>query len=401
VKGKGWSKRSDSFIGPNAQLREATQKIIEGATTDDQKLHRIYAVVMALDNTNYTREHEKEEDKAAGLKKVSNAADVLANKRGSGSQINSLFIGMARAAGMKAYRMLVTDRANNLFTPAWLSFQQLDSDVAIVLVDGKEMYFDPGARYCEYGQLTWGDTNTGGLRQSDSGTVFGNTPNPPYTSNFIGRAANLHMDGHGLISGGVVLSMTGVEALEWRRKGLTGDEESVRTGLRKYLEEMLPQTMEVKVVDVKNLASYDQPLTVDYSVNGTIGTPTGKRLIVPVDLFVARETAVFPSEKRTNGVYFHYARVEQDAVRIFLPETLDVEAAPESVRLPLKDMGVYKLDVKSAPGTITVRRMYAFNTLYVPVPEYGDLREFFSKFETMDQQSVVLKQAAVSAPTGQ
>jgi hypothetical protein len=397
VKGKAWSKRSDTFIGPSSDLRNETQKIIAGATTDDQKLRKIYAAVMELDNTSYTRDHAAEEDKAAGLRKINNAGDVLTNKRGSASQINSLFIGMARAAGLKAYRMIVTDRENNLFAPAWLNFDQLNSDVAVVILDGKENYFDPGARYCEYAHLTWGDTDANGIRQSDNGAIFASTPGEPYTNNAIGRAANLHVDAEGQITGGIVMNLTGAPALRWRRVALEDDTETMRKELREYMEARLPKTLEVKLLDVKNTADYEHPLTVSYSISGSMGTFTGKRMLLPVDPFQMREVAAFPNEKRVNHVYFEYPHVQQDAIRIFLPQGFVVEAAPQSINLPMADIGFYKMEVTQAAGSVTVRRSYAFNTIAVMLPQYPALRTFYSKFESDDKQSLVLKQAAPAA----
>ena len=98
--GKDWSKRMDSFADPNSELRKETAEITSGATNDDQKLQKIYAAVMKLENTHYTRAHEQQEDKAEGGHQVKNAADVLSHKRGSESQLTALFVGMARAAGM-------------------------------------------------------------------------------------------------------------------------------------------------------------------------------------------------------------------------------------------------------------------------------------------------------------
>ena len=60
-------------MGPNGDLKKATQDVIAGATTPDEKLHKIYAAVMALENTNYTRVRDAREEKAEGGGKVDNA----------------------------------------------------------------------------------------------------------------------------------------------------------------------------------------------------------------------------------------------------------------------------------------------------------------------------------------
>ncbi|HVG27514.1 MAG TPA: DUF3857 domain-containing protein, partial [Acidobacteriaceae bacterium] len=194
--GKEWSKRANSFANPHS-LDEATRAVTAGATTQDEKLRKIYVAVMALENTDFTREHDKREDKANGLGKLSNAADVLEHKRGSATQITELFVGMARAAGMTADLMLVPDRSQDLFTEYWLSFRQFDDVIAIVSVDGKERFFDPGSRFCSYGHLAWQHTFVQGLRQKDGETTFGQTPGDPYTENKTIRVANLNMDEKG------------------------------------------------------------------------------------------------------------------------------------------------------------------------------------------------------------
>ena len=170
--GKDWSKRVDSFADANSELKTETAEITAGATTDDEKLQKIYAAVMKLENTRYTRAHEQQEDKAEGHQ-VKNAADVLSHKRGSETQLTELFVGMARAAGMKAYFMLVPDRSEEIFVPGWESFRQFDDVIAVVTVDGKERYFDPGCRYSPYGHLAWQHTPGAGIARDGKRGRFG------------------------------------------------------------------------------------------------------------------------------------------------------------------------------------------------------------------------------------
>jgi len=398
--GKRWTKSVDKFAGPNSDLKTATQTIIAGAGTPDEKLHKIYSAVMALENTDYTRAHGREEDKAAGLGKVDNAADVLAHKRGSSDEITMLFVGMARAAGMKAYLMRVPDRSERLFTPSWLNTSQFDNLVAIVNVNGKEQFFDPGARYCQYGHLAWESTYVQGLRQTDGGTDFGQTPGEAYTFNNTQRTANLTMAEDGSVKGSIKLTFSGSAALHWRERALRGDEESLRNGLRTHMESMLPKTLEVKVTEIKNLEEYEQPLLVNYEVKGSIGTPTGKRLVLPVELFEVGSTASFPHEKRDLAVYFSYPESVLDATRINLPSNLTVEGAPVSSNFDLKGVGVYKLDITQADKNITVRRNFAFAGIIFPVANYATLRTFYSQFEAKDKESVVLKMGAEAGSAG-
>jgi len=394
-RGKSWSKRMNSFADPNSELQKATQAVISGASSQDDKLKNIYATVMTVENTKFTRTHEAAEDKAAG-RKVTSAADVLAVKRGTPTQVTQLFVGMARAAGMKAYLMFVPDRSEELFTPTWLNFSQFDDVIAIVNVDGKEVFFDPGERYCPYGHMAWQHTFVQGLRQTDDGTGFAETPGDPYTANRTSRVANLNMDEHGEVTGTVDLTFIGAPALSWRQSALRGDTESLNHQLRETLEHMLPSGVDVKVGAIDNLTAYEQPLKVRYTVKGASGTPTGKRLMVPADLFLVAEHATFPSEKREQPVYFHYPLTLQDAVRINLPATMTVEAVPDAAKYQMGQTGIYNMTVTSAPNNFVMRRNFYFNGVVVAPKDYGELRTFYTRFETKDKENVVLKPAAAT-----
>jgi len=392
--GRSWSKHVDKFAGPNSELTQATQAVISGATTQNEKLKKIYATVMAIENTRFTRTRESAEDRAAG-RSVTTAADVLAIKRGNPTQLTELFIGMARAAGMKAYAMYVPDRSEEIFTPMWLNLSQFDDLIAIVNVDGKELFFDPGERYCDYEHLAWQHTFVRGLRQEDSGTDFALSPGDRYTVNRTSRVANLEMDEHGVITGKVDLTFTGATALGWRQSALRGDSEALNHQLRTTLEDMLPAAMEIKVGEIENLADYAQPLKVHYTVKGMPGTPTGKRLMVPADLFLSREHATFPSEKRQQAVYFHYPTVVQDALRIKLPAGYAVEAVPDPAKLSVgtPPSGAYDMTVTHDANSFTMKRNYIFNSIVVLPEEYSNLRNFYSQFESKDKESVVLMPA--------
>jgi len=397
-KGKQWSKKADSFIGPNNDLRNATKQIIGDAATNEQKLRKIYAAVMTVENTTYTREHQRNEDKAAGLAKVTNSSDVWKNKRGDGDEITMLFIGMARAAGMKAYFMKVTSRSDSMFIAQWLNINQLNSTIAVVNVDGKEVFFDPGARYLPYGHLTWEDTLVSGIRQVDGGTAFGNTVGEPYTNNQIGRAGNLKMDEHGEVTGKLDVSYTGDPALTWRERALSGDTESLRHALKETMEKELPKSLQVELTTITNLEDYEKPLQVQYTVKGTLGIVTGKRIILPVELFVAEEKPAFTHEERTQAVYFKYPQLTRDAVRLNFSESCSIEAAPASSSLSIKGLSAYSMEVTPAPTSITVRRTFAFNDIFVTKDGYPALRTYYQQFESKDHDSVVLKIGAASSP---
>jgi hypothetical protein len=68
--GKVWSKARDKFIGPGPAVAAAVKDLTTPSDTEDQKLRKLYAAVMKLENSNYTRAHTSAEEKADGLREI-------------------------------------------------------------------------------------------------------------------------------------------------------------------------------------------------------------------------------------------------------------------------------------------------------------------------------------------
>jgi Domain of Unknown Function with PDB structure (DUF3857)/Transglutaminase-like superfamily len=398
--GKHWAKLGDKFIGPGPAVSAAVRDLVLPTDTPDQKLRKIYAAIMRLDNTSYTREHSSAEEKSQGFKEVRTTDDIWTRKRGDNDQITALFVAMARAAGMKAYLGVVTNRDRSLFYRAYLSMSQLNDDIAIVNVDGKDEFFDPGSRYCSYQHLEWKHSQTSGLRQIDGGSGWLETPGEPYTYSKILRVADLTMDEHGEVSGIIKMTYTGAPALHWRQRALTGDDESLKLELRTNVEQLLPGGTDIKVSSIEKLEDFEQPLVVNFQIKGAIGSATGKRLLIPADLFEANSKPTFPNAKRDIPVYFSFALIHQDAVRIKFPPNFAIESLPASDKMSFQKFALYSLNAESTPNSFTIRRDYFLGEIYYKTEEYPELRGFYSKMENKDQETVILTTTpAANKPT--
>jgi hypothetical protein len=398
--GKSWSKKRDKFIGPGREVGAAVQQLVAPSDTPDQKLKKIYAAVeQQVENTDFTREHSRVEDKAAGLTQVKTTDDIWTHKRGSSDQIAALFVAMARAAGMKAYLMSVTNRDRSIFIPGFLSLNQLDDDIAIVNLDGKEQLFDPGSRYCPYGHLAWKHTEAGGLRQTDGGTTLMQTRGETYQDSTVIRVANLKMDETGVVTGKIDLKFTGAPALKWRQKALTDDQDAVEREMKESVERMLPGGMDVKLVSIAKLTDYEEPLAATVEVKGPIGSPTGKRLLIPSDIFEVNSKATFAHEKREMAVCFSYPYAARDAIRINFPEGFAAESVPPEASTQLPKEAIYKMKATVDAKGVTIRRDLYVGEVIFPVKEYPELRTFYSQFEAKDQEPIILKVTA-AGPSG-
>jgi hypothetical protein len=397
--GKQWSKDVDKFVGPSGKVADYARTLVAPGDTDDQKARKLYAAVMAMENTDFTRERTSKEDKAAGFREIKTTEDVMKRERGDSDQLTQLFVAMARAVGLKAYVMGVADRKERLFLRSYMSMRQIDALVAIVSINGKDVFFDPGERYCEAEHLSWRHAWTGGLRQTDGGTALASTPGESYKTAHTMRVADLKLDEHGEADGTVTMTYQGDPALYWRQVALTGDETKLNDELKSSMENMLPGGMDVKVASVENLKEYDKPLKVKYEVKGAVGSSTGKRLLVPADIFVANEKPRFSEAKREIAVDMHYASYDQDAVRFKFPDGMVVESAPEPEVEKLQPLGLFEVKSVKAPGSVTSYRNVTMAQPICLPTEYGDLKSFYSKLETKDQETIVLTHGAAAPAT--
>ena len=400
--GKDWSKARNKFMDPGSAVKSAVQSLTAPSDTQEQKLRKLYAAVMTLENTDFTREHSSSEEHAQGLKEIKSVDDVLTRKRGSGDQLTTLFVSMARVAGLKAYLMGVADRNERIFLPNYLSIYQLDDDIAIVNLDGKDVFFDPGQRYCSFGHLSWKHAYSAGLRQTDNGVDLTNTPVQNYKDAHVNRIADLKLDDTGVVSGSVKVEYTGDSALAWRQDALRGDETSLKSNLRVKMEHMLPANMEVKVDTIENVTEYEQPLKVSYEINGPIGSTTGKRLLVPANLFEMNSKPLFHEPTRELAVDMQYPSLVQDAVRFTLPPSLIIESAPASANESMSKLAIFQISSVTAAHSITLYRNLSVGTPIFSSREYPDLHSFYTKLEAKDQETLVLTRPAnASKPNGQ
>jgi hypothetical protein len=389
---KYWSKAVNRFADPSDRIRAAVAKTVTPGDSDEQKLKKIYAAVMTLENTDFTRQHSKAENKAEGQKNK-NAADIWDQKRGTGNELTLLFIAMARAAGMKAYAMAVTSRDQSLLNRGYLYWGQLTDEIAIVNVAGKEVYFDPGERYCEYGKLDWTHTQMLGYRQKEDGTELASAPPATYKDNVTVRNADVSLGPDGKLQGQIQIAMTGVQALRWRQKALLTDEQSTKTALENEVQGQVPDGVKVKMNRILSLTDSTMTLTVILDVSGNMGTVTGKRVFVPGSFFETKSQPIFASEKRENPVDLRYPSAVQDVVTLTMAPGLSVESLPKAITTVIPIGAEYKSQYGDTANSFKqVRLLAVANTLFA-TKEYPQLREFYQNAATQDQQQVVLQRA--------
>ncbi|MGB9030421.1 MAG: transglutaminase, partial [Acidobacteriaceae bacterium] len=394
--GKSWSQKVDRFAAPSDAITRVVTGMVAPGDTDDQKLKKIYEAAMTVDNTAFSRERSETENKAEGVQ-IKTEADIWAQKRGTPTEITRLFIAMARAAGLKASAMIVTERDQRVLNANYLHWDQLTDEIAIVTVGGKEIYFDPGERYCDYGKLHWEHTQILGIRQTDNGTEAVLTPAAEYKDSVVDRRATLELGPDGKLQGTITLSMTGVEALRWRQVGLRNDEEETKKRIEEELQALVPDGARVKTTGLTGLTDESQPLVATLEVSGSMGTATGKRILLPGSFFETNARPLFPEGRRENPVDLHYPYAVRDQVKVALAPGLTVDTLPANAQIPFPKSADYIAKYGGSGSVYQQARLMALGKTVYSKDEYPELRDFLQKASAQDQQQVVLDRTPVAA----
>jgi len=389
--GNRWQKEADHFADPSKVLKEAVSQIVAPTDTEDQKSRKIYAEVMKLENTDFTREKTKAELKNEKLKKVKDAEDVWKQKRGSSDEIALLYIALARAAGLHVYPMQVVNRNRALFDPTLLSTSQLDDYVVLVNIGGKEFYLDPGQKMCPYGLLHWKHSVAAGFRESEKGIGAGTTPATPYTANITDRIANLTIDSSGNVKGTIRYIMRGQEALRWRQLTLQNDESEIKKQFNESIRKDLPEGVEADFNHFLGLSDYESNLLAMVDVSGNLANVTGKHLFLPELFFASHASHPFVAQdKRTTSIDVHFAEMNQDEVTYHLPVEFTVDNPPAAASIAWANHAAFKSSSSVKGSDVVTTRTVGYNFTILDSKEYGDLHDFYQKVAAADQQQLVL-----------
>ncbi len=391
AEGKRWAKDAEHFTNPTGGLKSAVSQIVSAGDTDEQKARKIYAAVMKLDNTRFTRRKSDAERKAEKLKVIKDAEDVWKQQSGSDDEIALLYVAMARAAGLKVWPMQVVDRSRAIFDPRYLSVNQLDDYIAIVDINGKEVFLDPGQKMCSFGLLHWKHMLASGIRLSDKGPAIATTPAGTYVNAVVQRTADLDIDEQGNVKGTARFVLTGPDALYWRQVALENDTDEVKKQFNEWIRGDLPDGVEGDFDHFLALEDFSANLMGIVKVSGNIGTATGKHFFLPGLFFESKARHPFVAQdKRTSPVDVHYAKLEQDDVTYRLPAGFAVESAPQATNATWPNHAMLKIGSAAKENSVTVQRALAYNFTLLDAKDYPDLHDFYQKVATADQQQLVL-----------
>jgi Domain of Unknown Function with PDB structure (DUF3857) len=397
---KFWKKRGkklndevEGFIGKRKAMEEAAAGIVSASDSPEVKLQKIYARVQQFRNTSYEREKTEQEQKREKEKEINNVEDLWKRGYGNSLQIPWIFLALAKASGFEAYPVWVSSRSQHFFNPNLMRASDLNTNVVLVKLNGKELYLDPGSAFTSYGLLPWSETGVRGLKLDKDGGSWVITTMPESSASRIEHKADLKMTQDGTLEGKLRVVYSGLEA-EWRRVEYRNEDETQR---KKFLEdevkEDVPVGIEVELMNKPDWNSSASTLAAEFTlkVPGWV-SGAGHRALLPVGLFSAPDKHMCDHSTRVHPLYFHYPSERFDDARIELPLGWQVSSLPQP---QTNDAHVilYDLKVENDKGTLHLTRTLRRDIISLEQKYYPALRSFYQTVRTGDEQQVVLQPA--------
>jgi len=400
--GKRIYSQYEPYLKVSAEVREAADAAVAGATDQDEKLARILLYcrtkIKNLGDDDVT-EHQREK-----AKENNRPADTLKRAIGSGLDINLLFAGMARAQGFDVRVAKLGNRNDVPFERAFLNPYFLRTTGIAVKVGTEWRVYNAAAKRLPRGMLAWQQEGSQALISDAKEPLFVGVPYSDAEKSLSSRTGAFEIDEQGTLEGTVRITYTGHAAAERREENATESaaqqEDSVRDTVRRRFS-----AAEVSEVKVENVDDAEKPLTYSYRVKVPgYAQRTGKRLFVPLSYFQTGLAAKFPASDRKYDVWFPYPWVEEDRVTIKTPQGFALENAEAPASFKFGELGGYEASARAGNHQLEYQRKLVFGRggrLVFPAGSYPKLKHAFDEMNQQDQHAIILRQETAVAPAGQ
>jgi transglutaminase-like putative cysteine protease len=287
-------------------LRRVAQELARNASSDEDKLRTLYEYCQ-------NRIKKAGEDQAieefVRRKENRDPEDTLKRGMGTGADIDSLFVALARAVGFDARWARVPDGGEVIYGGDVMSDPYFIRAYDVgVRVGGHWRYFNPATRQLPFGMLRWQEEGQPAilLDENSHKVEWDRTPVTPAEGTACNHFGQLRLTAEGTLEGDVHIGYKGHLALEKRQKMTDkGEQEWQKT----FADDIRNRWKGAEVSDlrIEQRAELGKPLLVFLHLRiPGYASRTGKRLFLRPAIFQAGAAPIFTAKTREQPVYFHY-----------------------------------------------------------------------------------------------
>lgn len=390
---KRWTSQFEHFIDKKSVLEHELSEIVSPGDAPELKLRKIYARVQQIRNLNEEGTRTQLVRKDENIQPNSNVEDVLTRGYGTGRDLNYLFVGLARTAGLDANEVFLAPRTVNVFTPQTEDEHQLTANIVWVHLGAQDYYLDPASRYYPFGLLPWSETESGGVCLSGKGPQFVNTRQSPSTEATRIRQVDLDVSEDGSASGKIAVDFTGQQAALLRQQNRNDDDSGRRKVLEQIVQNELPAGSELEITEVANWHDTSQPIHLEGALKiPSFATSAGHMLLAPLDFFQTTETKSFAPQTRVNDIHFRFPYETIDDLKFRTPSGYRFVSVPAEQKI---DLGAasYVISATQQGDGIEVKRHLIVNGVLFSKDAYQALRSFFGQVKLNDAVHVTFQSA--------
>ena len=401
---KAFFEVSKASFKANDNVKQAAEQAIAGATTDDEKLKRLYDYARSqIKNVSYTP-HVSDDDRKK-VRENKSPGDTLKLKMGDSGDIDSLFGAMAKSAGYDVRLALSGNRSELIFDPmiANVSLMLSSSSVAVKVGNDWQL-FSPGEYYSPYGMMGWVEEGQQALVTDSKDLIWQKIPLAGSDKSRAIRTGKFKLLEDGTLVGEGRFEYTGHWAEAEKERNYGDSDVEMEKTLKNMIHQRISSTAEIESFTIENANDPDKPFTYTFKIKVPgYALKTGKRLFFQPNVFEKSSHPIFTASDRKYDVYIDYPYSYQDNITIEFPEGYSLENADAPA--PIKDgqgISSHTVSMGTTDGgkTLIYKRSFSFGNggfLRFPVTAYPAVKGLFEAFNKADVHQLTLKQATVAA----
>lgn len=402
----GSYKASEKIFKANKEVKAATEKLLIGATTEDERLKRIHEFVRSKIR-NISNEQNVSDEDWKRVRKGKSAGDTLELGMGTASDVNQLFAAMASAAGFDVRTAFGGDRNEKFINPKTPNFSLMISSTFIAVKSGTGWkYFNPASSTYPYGELSWTAEGERVLISDPDKLIWEWIPLTAAERSLTSRKGNFKLLDDGTLEGEATFEYTG-HSSSYRKAVNIGDTDSEKeTTLKDLIKRTISGNAEIISYSIENADNPDKNFVYKFKIKvPNYAVRTGRRLFFQPEVFEALSKPVFTAADRKTDIYISYPSKEVDDITIELPNGFELENADSPSNAKDAD-GVFNYQVRIGKTvdnkTIFYHREFSFgnggNIRFGP-ETYPTIKSIFESINKSDLHQLTLRQSTGTAAT--
>ncbi|MEM8598529.1 MAG: DUF3857 domain-containing protein [Bacteroidota bacterium] len=317
---------------------------------------------------------------------------IMEDRSGTAADVNLLLLQLLREADIEAIPVLLSTRDYGLVQTAYPLVNQFNYVVVLATVGDASYWLDATDPMRPLGLLP-ADALAGiGWVPDEENPMWVRVDARSPAKRSVSFEGDL--DGSGTLTASLRVRAESYDAV-WMRRAI--EESSPEAFMRDYLSDVPGLVLDS--AHVKDLHDLNAPLDVYAYVHIPDYAQTAGDLLffnpVPLDRYLENP---FTSPERYFPVDFNYPRTHRLTALLRLPDGFALDEMPDPVRLSFGQQAAsYRCQLAEQGGQLVVRRTVNRDATSVDPSDYADLRAYYDRMVSADDQMVVLKRAAPAA----